>query len=149
MIKRHKKNTKEYVPKNPQKYIGKYPILVRSSWERLFFQWCDANWAIDKWSSESIEIKYQDPTTLHKGKPAVRRYYPDVYLETGGRKYLIEIKPYRETRPPRRGKKSKNTLMEREIMYARNAAKFKAASAYCKKMGMEFKILTEKELFNK
>jgi hypothetical protein len=147
-IKRRRKNVGEFIPKTPGKYIGEYPILVRSSWERMFFQWCDRNNAVKKWASENIAIPYYDPTTLHHGKPALRRYYPDVYMEVGGKRYLVEIKPLRETRPPRRGKKSANTLMERTIRYKRNAAKFKAASAYCKKLGMEFKVLTEKELFN-
>lgn len=72
---RQNKNTSEFVPKNPRKYIGRYPILARSSWERMFAQWLDLQESIIKWSSESIQIRYFDPV-----QQKIRRYYPDFFF---------------------------------------------------------------------
>jgi hypothetical protein len=148
--RKHKSNKGEFIPKRPDKYIGRYPIIVRSSWERSFCQWLDANNNIKKWNSEGINIRYFD-----KFQQKYRRYYPDFYIEILGKddkilKYLIEIKPYKETKPPIKSKrKSNKTIMTEEKTYAINQAKFEAAKKYCKKMGYIWKILTEKELFGK
>jgi hypothetical protein len=140
---------KQYIPHNPVKYVGKYPIIIRSSYEDKFFRWCDANPSVLEWSSESIVIQYFDPV-----KNKRRRYYPDVYMLVKGREknqqFVIEIKPFKETHPPiNRGKKKKKTLLYEERTYATNNAKWKAAINWCSKMGMVFKIITERELFNK
>ena len=54
-----------FVPKNPEKclnYNGKrgpvQPITFRSSWEKIFCNWCDLNENILEWGSEIIEIPY-------------------------------------------------------------------------------------------
>jgi hypothetical protein len=148
LIKQKNKNTTEYIPINPKKYTGRYPILVRSSWERLFMQFCDLTDTVINWSSENVVIPYYDPVKQKK-----RRYYPDFWVKIRNKKgkadnYIIEIKPDRETRPPvMRGKKSKKTQHLQELTYLTNQAKWKAASSYCQKMGFRFKILTEKKLF--
>lgn len=146
-IKRYTGKKGQYIPKNPKKYVGRYPIIVRSSWERMFFQWVDVNQKVVEWKSEPTGIKYYDPVLQRS-----RRYYPDVYakiLDKDGRskEYIIEIKPAKEIRMPRKGKKSKRTMRIEEQTFVTNMAKFKAASEYCKKMRMEFKVLTEKDLF--
>ena len=88
----------EYIPRNPEKYIGKTPIISRSSWELSFMKWCDSNPSILKWSSETIEIPYSHPFfKSNNGLPQTRRYYPDFYLEvldSSGelKKYVIERK---------------------------------------------------------
>ena len=148
--KLNKKNVSEFIPKNPKKYCGKYPIIIRSSWERMYAQFLDMTPAIIKWSSESIFIKYYCSI-----QQRMRRYYPDFYqlvLEKDGKykEYIVEIKPAKETKPPRKtGKKSKKTLMHQQSTYITNQAKFEAANEYCYKMGFKFKIITEQELFNK
>ena len=136
----------QFIPNDPKKYVGKYPIIIRSSWERVFAQWLDRNPKIIAWSSESIVIKYMNPV---KGK--ICRYYPDFYLRTNkGQEFIIEVKPYKETKPPTtRGKKSKKTMIYESKTWSTNQAKFKAAINWCNKMHMEFKIYTEKELFRK
>jgi hypothetical protein len=140
----------QYIPHDPKKYVGKYPIIIRSSYERKFFQWCDANSSILEWSSESIAIQYFDPV-----KNKRRRYYPDVYMLVKGKdnktqQFVIEIKPYKETHPPiNRGRKTKKTLLWEDKTYATNNAKWKAAINWCSKMNMVFKIITERELFGK
>ena len=145
----HDKNVSQFIPKNPKKYCGTYPILIRSSWERMYAQYLDMNPAIVKWSSEDVSIKYFDPV-----QQRIRRYYPDFYQmvldkDNKFREYIVEIKPAKETKPPRKtGKKSKKTLKHQHAAYLTNQAKFKAANEYCKKMNFEFKILTERQLFN-
>jgi len=145
-----KKNVGQFIPKNARKYCGSYPILIRSSWERMFCQWLDITPSVIEWSSENIYIKYYDPV---QGR--TRRYYPDFYClvsEADGRykKYIVEIKPHRETSPPRKTtKKSNKTLRYQQATYLTNQAKFEAADEYCKKIGMKFKIITEQQLFNK
>ena len=136
----------QFIPNYPEKYVGKYPIVIRSSWERTFSQWLDRNPKILQWSSESIVVKYFDPV-----KNKVRRYYPDFYLLTNiGEKFIVEVKPYKETKPPtNRGNKSKKTRIYESKTWFTNQAKFKAAVNWCDKMGMKFRIVSEKELFGK
>lgn len=104
---------------------------------------CDINENVKKWSSESVVVQYFDPI-----KNKIRRYYTDFYLElTNGEKQLIEIKPLRETKPPKATKgKKKTTLLKEEKTWQTNQAKWEAARHLCKKKGWVFKILTEKEL---
>ena len=65
------------------------------------------------------------------------------------KKYLIEIKPFRQTIDPKtvdHGKKRKKTILYENLNYIKNIAKWNAAKKWCVKMGYEFTILTEKEL---
>ena len=141
---RNRKNIKEYIPKNPQYYKGRYPICCRSNWEYRFCQWLDVNPNVAEWSSEGISIHYYDPVQMKK-----RRYYPDFLIKNiDGQRFLIEIKPHRETKPPsKQGRKSKKTQLYQEATYLTNKAKFEAAERYCNKMNWKFKLITEKELF--
>jgi len=137
-----------FVPRNPHKYIGKGPIIIRSGYERTFSQWCDSNPGIIAWSSETVEIPYYDPV-----KRKNRRYYPDYIIKTIGKDrkemtYIVEIKPYKETlRPVLSRNKSEKTRLYEAATYATNVAKWKAADMFCKVHGWQFKILTEKELY--
>lgn len=138
-----------YEPKNPQKYVSKDPrIICRSSYELKFCQWLDHNINVLEWASENIEIPYFDPTSQKK-----RRYFPDFYAKmidkTGKvKKFIIEIKPSKETKPPRNSKKkSQKSLLYEHKVWTVNQAKWKAADNYCQKWGFEFKIVTEKQLF--
>jgi hypothetical protein len=139
----------QFVPTMPEKYVGRYPIVVRSSWERMYCQWLDKNENVKEWSSEGSVINYYDPIQMKR-----RRYYPDFWMKVLDKKgninkYIIEIKPNHETRPPvnKRGKKSSKTMLKQEATYLTNQAKFNAAKQYCDKLGVKFLVLTEKELF--
>ena len=141
-------NERSFIPKNIEKYVGRYPIICRSSWEYRYCQWLDVNPAVLEWSSEGHCIRYVDPFQPQR----TRRYFPDYYVcvdtDKGKRRYLVEIKPEKDLRLPKnKANKSKRTLAMRETAYLVNKAKFEAAEIYCKKMGYEFKVLTEKELF--
>lgn len=133
----------EYVPKNPQKYVGKLPIIYRSSWETSFMRVLDMHPNVSQWASESISIPYLHPLT---GKWTF--YIPDfliVYVDKNDRKRaeIVEIKPAKEAMIERA--KSKRDKM----VLAVNQAKWQAALAWCHKNGMVFRVLTEDDLFRK
>ena len=130
-----------YTVKNSDKYIGNKIPKYRSSWELMFFRYCDNNPAILKWASESIVIPYRNPLT---GKQTI--YIPDVFIyyqNKNGQKVaeLIEIKPSSQTNLTEA--KSKHDKLAVVV----NQAKWAAANAYCKRMGMTFRIITERDLF--
>ena len=143
---RRKENETEYIPINTEKYCGQYPIICRSTWEEAMCRWLDYNKDVIEWSSEGHRIPYFDGTS---GK--TRIYYPDFYAMFRNRnKYIIEVKPTKYLRmPKKKGKKSNKTMMMREHTFLVNQAKIKAAKQYCKKLGYKFVVITEKELFRK
>lgn len=149
MIKTHiTENCKNYRPKNKKKYKGQYPIICRSGWEYKFCQWCDANSNIIYWASEPLPINY-----IHPLEQRDARYYPDFLLKVNNSQnktdtWLIEVKPFKETQPPLKGKKKKSTVLYEQKTWIINQAKWKSALKYCKLKGWKFKIITEKELFN-
>ena len=59
---------------------------------------------------------------------------------------IIEVKPLRQCMEPKRQKKKTRGYIYEVREYAKNQAKWKAAEEYCLDRGLEFKILTEKEL---
>lgn len=141
-MKKHNFRKSVYIPRNKEKYIGKSKhCIARSSWERKFMEYCETSASIVSWCSECVVVPY-----MFNGK--MRRYFPDfLVIMSDGRKVLIEIKPARETKPPRKTKKkSKKTIMYESVTYIRNQKKWESAQAFCHKKGWEFKILTEKEL---
>lgn len=135
-----------YKPEFPKKYIGNpNNIVYRSSWERKFCRYCDTNSGVKKWASEEIAIKYYNPV-----KKRMARYFPDFYVEYvtkdgKGKKVLIEVKPLKETKPPKYKRRTKNVLIA-EAMYTQNQAKWAAAEDFCADQGWQFMIMTEKEL---
>jgi len=131
-----------YKVKNPSKYRGNpTQVIFRSLWERQVFRWCDENSSVLQWSSEEIIIPYRCKTDKK-----LHRYYPDVYIKTKDKEYLIEIKPKKETVPPRdRSKKTKKYLNE-VMTYIKNTSKWDAAKEYCADRGFIFDIWTEDTL---
>lgn len=133
----------EYVPKNPKKYIGKYPIIYRSGWELCLMQKFDLHPSILEWASESLQIPYKNPFT---NKHTV--YIPDFFVKYLDKKNklhveIIEVKPLKETLLEKaRTKKDK-------LSVALNTVKWQAAQAFCKKTGLTFRIMTEEQLFRK
>ena len=100
-----------------------------------------------EWGSEEFLIPYFDPTTSR-----VRRYFPDFIIkvrEQSGeiKKYVIEVKPKRQTIPPiPSSKKRTRTYINEVKTYAVNEAKWKAAKEWCEDRMLEFRIITENEL---
>lgn len=136
-----------YNPTNKQKYTGKSNPRYLSGWELKFFRWCDQNPNVLEWSSENVIIPYVNPLT---GR--THRYMVDnrVVIREGSNivKYLIEIKPKRQTRKPTtHGNKKQSTMLYENVEYIRNQAKWAAAKKWCDKHGYKFEIVTEDELF--
>jgi len=148
MARDGKYNQGHFHPQNPQKYLGDPKnIIYRSSWELKFMKWCDRNENILEYGSEEFFIPYFDPTTSR-----VRRYFPDFIIkvrEQSGeiKKYVIEVKPKRQTIPPvQSSKKRVRTYINEVKTYAMNQAKWAAAEEWCKDRMIEFKIITEDNL---
>jgi hypothetical protein len=132
-----------FQPTNPGKYKGTIPIIFRSGYEEKFCRFCDINETIISWGSESVVVEYFDPV-----KQKIRRYYVDFVITLkDGKTILIEVKPEKQTRPPKKaGKKTDMTLLREQRVYATNQAKWEAATNVCKKKGWIFKIMTERDL---
>ena len=131
-----------FIPKNPEKYVGKGSCRFRSSWENHMMSFLDSNPSILYWASESISIQYFNPIAKK-----TKSYVPDffiVYVDAQGNKHaeVIEIKPFKETSLEAAGRSQKS-----QIQAVVNIEKWKAAEAFCKRQGLTFRILTEKELF--
>jgi hypothetical protein len=137
----------KFKPSNPQKYKGNPTnVIYRSLWERKFMIYCDTNINVLEWGSEEIALPYRSPLDNR-----IHRYFPDFYIKvkekTGQiKKYIIEIKPQRQTIEPQiKQRKTKQYIYE-VTEWAKNQAKWEAAKQFCEDRGYEFKILTEKEL---
>ena len=126
----------------PSKYKGdSRNVVFRSSWEYKFMQWCDSRSVGDEWGSEEIAIPYISPVD---GKR--HRYYPDFYVKVRGKKYIVEVKPFRQTKEPKTQKRMTKSYINEVFTWGVNQAKWKAATEFCKDYGMEFMLITEKEL---
>ena len=96
----------KYTPIYPSKYQGNTKhIICRSSWERKFCQWCDMNNSIISWASEEFSIPYVSPKDNR-----VHKYYPDYLIKVKEKNdmiktYVVEVKPYKQTRPPKTPKR--------------------------------------------
>ena len=137
----------KYYPSFPRKYKGDPTnIIYRSLWERKLMVYCDKNAKILEWGSEEIALPYISP---HDSR--VHRYFPDFYIKvqenTGKiKRYLIEVKPLKQTTKPKKPKRQTKGYIREAFEYARNQAKWKAAREYCADRMWEFKVITEKEL---
>ena len=133
-----------FTPVNKDKFLGSTAIY-RSGLELKFMRFCDNNPNVIKWGSENVIIPYISPLDGRTHK-----YYVDnfVIIKEGSviKKYLIEIKPSKQTLPPETKYKKKQYLIYEQSMYIKNQAKWQAAREFCKKKGLDFLILTEKHL---
>lgn len=132
----------QFTPSNPDKYLGKKVPRYRSGWELAVMRMCDNHPAILGWGSETHRIPYKNPLT---GKQST--YVPDlliVYKDKNGTNHaeFVEIKPASQTLGEARTQAQKAAAVV-------NHAKWQAANAYTKAKGMGFRVLTEKQIFNK
>ena len=136
-----------YIPTYPKKYKGDPSnIIYRSLWERKFMVYCDRNDRILEWGSEEFFIPYRSPLD---GK--IHRYFPDFYVKVKTKqntikKWVVEVKPKAQTRPPSTPKRKTKKYITEVRNYAINDAKWKNAIEYCNDRNMEFIIITEDEL---
>lgn len=127
---------------NPNKYVGKKDPRYRSGWEHAFMRFCDTNDNILQWASESITIPYRHPLT---GKQTI--YVPDFFITYRTSKNqmcaeVIEIKPKKQSII-----ESKASARDRAVI-AVNYAKWDAASKWCRRQGLTFRVITEDDIFH-
>jgi hypothetical protein len=138
---------RKFTPTNPQKYSGDPTnIIMRSSWETKFANWCDVNPSIINWVSEETIIPYRCGTDNK-----IHRYFVDFKIqvkETTGKikTYLVEIKPYKQTIPPVYPGRQTQRYLQESFAYIKNQSKWEAATQYAKERGWEFIKLTEHNL---
>ena len=137
-----------FYPRNLDKFVGKEnKAIYRSGLELEYFRILDKNPNVLKWGSEEVVVPYFFENKWHK-------YYVDLFVVfkfgESVKKYFIELKPYAQTIEPKVSKRKKQMSMLYEAkQWAKNQAKWKAATDYAKKNGWEFHILTEKDLENR
>lgn len=148
MAKRTKKTySGKYPVKNLKKYSGDPTnVIYRSLWERRVMEYLDTSPFVKLWGSEEKVIPYK--STLD-GR--VHRYFMDfvalIETPTGEhKKYLLEVKPHKETILPVKPKRMSKSYTYAMETYIKNQDKWKAASAYSKTYDYTFKIITEHEL---
>lgn len=128
-----------FYPKNPKKYCGDISqIIYRSSWEAAVMYWLDINEKVIRWGSETVVIPYVSPIDSK-----VHRYFIDFIIETTQGTFLVEVKPQKETIPPKTSGTKKRLLEARTMTYATNCAKWEAAEKYANKMGYKFEVWDE------
>lgn len=134
----------KYKVKNPNKYTGDYTnVIFRSSWEKATFKWCDNSNLVKQWVSEEVIIPY-----LWEIDKRYHRYFIDLKITyTNGSTVIVEIKPEKETKIPKRPDRSKRYINE-AVTYVRNQNKWEAASKYARDKGWDFQIWTEKTLYD-
>jgi hypothetical protein len=133
----------KFVPSNKTKYVGdSEKIVCRSLWERNICKFCDNNPSVLKWSFEEIIVPYINPLDQKQ-----HNYFPDFLIQFKTEEiiktWMVEIKPKKQTLL------KENASKKEKITWIINNAKWEAAKKYCEKNNMEFKIITEKEIFAK
>ncbi len=133
----------KYKVKNRDKYNGNPDdVVFRSGWERNVMEFLDSNTAVDKWNSEDFKVRY-----FYDVDKKYHTYYVDFWVKwKSGGVTLIEVKPKKQTEPPKvKNPKSKSALNE-AFTYIKNQNKWEAAEAVAKDNGYKFVIWTEDEL---
>jgi hypothetical protein len=135
-----------FIPNDPSKYKGNpRNIIYRSMWERHCMRYFDNNVNVLEWASEEVSIPYQSPLD---GK--VHRYYPDFLVKVkrgpDTQIIVIEVKPEKQTKPPKQGKRKTKGYLYEVKEWGKNNAKWHAAKDYCDKRGWEFSVWTERTL---
>lgn len=141
-------NTKQaqgvYSIKNIKKYKSSNPPIYRSSWEKDVMIALDLNPTVLEWSVEPFPIPYRCPID---GK--IKNYWPDflvksIDIATGKERIeLLEIKPEKQVYI----QLAKNR--KDKIVVFVNQAKWDAAIALCQQNGIEFRLITERQLYGK
>jgi len=134
-----------YTIKNKSKYLGNPDSVVyRSLWERQVFRWCEDNPRVKRWNSEEIVVPYkcQIDNRIH-------RYYVDLLVELDTKEIiLVEIKPKKQTQPPKQPKRKTKRYVNEVMTYIKNNDKWNAAQKYADHKGWKFQVWTEDTLKN-
>jgi hypothetical protein len=132
-----------WTPTNRKKYDGNPgAITYRSLWERQAFKWCDSNPDIKSWSSESVIVPYRSAIDRKN-----HRYFVDLLVTYNtGETVLVEIKPKKQTNPPKKPKNQTRRYITEMKTYSTNLSKWQAATNYAADRGWVFQIWTEETL---
>lgn len=148
MAKKTYPTPKKYTIQNKEKYIGNTSqVILRSSWEKKLARFLDLNPAVLKWNSEDIRIPY-----FSQADGKMRNYHIDFFAQIKNKngeikKYLIEVKPYDQTQPPKKGYRKKHeTYLNECHTYQVNQDKWQAAMKWAERNDMIFVLMTEYEL---
>ena len=101
-----------------------------------------------EYASEEITVPYYSPID---GK--MHKYYIDFYAKIKDKDenvttYLIEIKPFKQTQPPKQGKRTTRKYLAERNRFIINQCKWNAARKFAEHNNVKFLILTEKTLYN-
>jgi len=132
-----------FTPLNPSKYKGNITnITWRSTWEKGVMEFLDASPKVEKWNSEEFVVRY-----YYDVDKKYHRYFIDLCIRwKNGKMLLVEVKPKRQTVPPKVKKpKSKSSLNE-AYTWIKNNNKWHAADQVAKDNGWDFVIWTEDDL---
>lgn len=126
-------------------------VEYKSRLEYRAFRYADMNPTITSWSVEPFPIMYVKPTTGRR-----HRYYIDLVVNfKNGSTYFIEVKPFAQTKQPRKPKnyssggastKSINNYKKSYETWLINESKWASTREYCSQRGFKFIHLTEREL---
>jgi hypothetical protein len=133
----------KYKVKNPKKYKGDVNnVVYRSGWERDVMVYLDDHTGVAEWNSEDFIIRY-----FYEVDKKNHNYHMDFWIKfTNGTILLVEVKPKRQTEPPKsKNPRSKRGLTE-AFAYIKNRNKWDAAEKVAKDNGYGFVIWTEVEL---
>ena len=134
-----------YTLKHPEKYIGDAKkIVYRSLWERQAFKWCENNPIVKAWNSEEIVEPYKSSVDKK-----LHRYFVDLLIQMEDKStYLVEIKPKKETKPPKKPKRKSKRYINEQLTFIKNQDKWEAASEFADYKGWKFQVWTEETLKN-
>jgi len=135
-----------YKPKNPKKYTGDPTnVIYRSLWEKSCMMYFDKSGDIKSWSSEEVVIPY-----MYDIDKKYHRYFMDFKVTWKDDSVsLIEVKPNKETIPPKKLNTRNKKYMTEALTYVKNMNKWEAANEYAKDRKWKFEIWTEIELREK
>jgi len=136
----------KYVPRFPEKYRGDAnKIIFRSGLEKKFFHHFDTRKNILEWASEEFFIMYDGPDCKQ------HRYFVDVWVKVKTKdghtkEFIIEIKPFEQTRPPKKPSRITKAYKRKVAEYLVNKAKWDAAEKFAEKNNIQFTIMTERDI---
>ena len=100
-------------------------LFIEVCGNEKFMVYCDRNEKILEWGSEDSSVPYRSLD----GK--IHRYFPDFYVRvktpTGTKKWIVEVKPKAQCKPPRLPKRKTKKYLNEVRTWAINDAKWKNA----------------------